>query len=202
MTTEESILKAARKVFQRKGLEGARMQEIADEAGINKALLHYYFRSKENLFEKIFSEAFEKMLPAVSGYLSEATNLRQFVVFFIEKYFELISEMPYAPQFILQEINRNPNLIANLTGKFGLPVELVKELIKREADAGLIVPIRPEHLMINIISMIIFPFAAKPIIMTVLFKNKQQAYDEFLNQRQAVIADFVLAAITIKKCVQ
>ncbi len=63
--TEEQILKAARKLFENKGFNGARMQEIADEAGINKSLLHYYFRSKEGLFDQIFLEAFKDFWPSI-----------------------------------------------------------------------------------------------------------------------------------------
>lgn len=67
---EQKILTAARNVFIRKGFAGARMQEIADEAGINKALLHYYFRSKEKLFEVIFKESFGKLLPKGPKYFN------------------------------------------------------------------------------------------------------------------------------------
>ena len=63
VSTEQKIREAARKVFQAKGMHGARMQDIADTAGINKALLHYYFRSKDQLFEAIFKEALQQLIP-------------------------------------------------------------------------------------------------------------------------------------------
>ncbi len=66
ISTEEAILVAARKVFESKGFDGARMQEISDRAGINRALLHYYFRSKDKMFERIFDEALERFMPLLS----------------------------------------------------------------------------------------------------------------------------------------
>jgi TetR/AcrR family transcriptional regulator len=195
MTTEEIILSSARKVFRSKGLAGARMQEIADEAGINKALLHYYFRSKEKLFEKIFVEAVADLLPSVRVSLNEVENLNQFLTFFISKYFDLITEHPYLPQFILQEINRNPDLMRKVTGDKELPVDQIKMLVKRDVESGLIRPIEAEQLMVNTVAMIIFPFAARPVLQSMIFSNDQAAFDDFLSQRKEVITRFVLDAI-------
>ncbi|MDP3463219.1 MAG: helix-turn-helix domain-containing protein [Bacteroidales bacterium] len=195
MTTEEIILSSARKVFRSKGLEGARMQEIADEAGINKALLHYYFRSKEKLFEKIFIEAFADLLPAVRVSLNQVENLSQFLTFFISRYFDLITELPYLPQFILQEINRNPDLMRKVTGNNELPIAQVKMLIHRDVERGLIRPIEAEQLMVNTIALIIFPFAARPIVQSLIFDNDQAAFESFLSHRKEVITRFVLDAI-------
>ncbi len=195
MTTEEIILSSARKVFRSKGLEGARMQEIADEAGINKALLHYYFRSKEKLFEKIFIEAFADLLPAVRVSLNQVENLSQFLTFFISRYFDLITELPYLPQFILQEINRNPDLMRKVTGNNELPIAQVKMLIHRDVERGLIRPIEAEQLMVNTIALIIFPFAARPIVQSLIFDNDQAAFENFLSHRKEVITRFVLDAI-------
>lgn len=198
MTTEEIILQAARKVFREKGLEGSRMQEIADEAGINKALLHYYFRSKDKLFMKIFSEAIHSMLPSVRISLQEVETLNQFLSFFVHEYLKLLNELPWLPRFILQEVNRNPKLIKDIMGNRELPINEIDRLIRRDTEKGLIMPISAEHLMVNVISMIIFPFAARPVIQTLIFKDDEHAYKQFLIDRSEQITQFVLRSISIQ----
>jgi TetR/AcrR family transcriptional regulator len=197
MSTEENILQAARKVFREKGLEGTRMQEIADEAGINKALLHYYFRSKDKLFMKIFSEAIQSMLPSVRISLQEVETLSQFLIFFISQYFKLLHELPWLPRFILQEVNRNPLLIKDILGDRDLPIREIEQLIKRDVKKGLIIPISVEHLMVNVISMIIFPFAGRPVIQTLIFKDDIASFQKFLEERSELVSSFVINAISI-----
>ena len=82
--TEAQILKAAREVFIAKGLDGARMQEIADHAGINKALLHYYFRTKEKLFEAVFREVASNLFPAMKQVLSAELGIKEKITFFVK----------------------------------------------------------------------------------------------------------------------
>jgi AcrR family transcriptional regulator len=199
MSTEEIILQAARKVFREKGLEGSRMQEIADEAGINKALLHYYFRSKEKLFMKIFSEAIQSMLPSVRISLQEVETLSQFLGFFISQYYKLLYELPWLPRFILQEVNRNPQLIRDILGDRELPIKEIEQLIKNDVEKGLIRPISVEHLMVNVISMIIFPFAGRPVIQTMIFRDDMVSYQKFLEERSTEVSHFVINAISIPK---
>ena len=95
-STEQKILDAARTIFMRKGLNGARMQEIADEAGINKALLHYYFRSKDKLFYAIFKEAFNILIPYVSAVFNSDESIEIKLTRLAEKYIDIL------------EINRLP----------------------------------------------------------------------------------------------
>jgi TetR/AcrR family transcriptional regulator len=107
-STEQLILGAAKKVFVRKGMAGARMQDIADEAGINKALLHYYFRSKEKLFEMIFMEAAAKLFPRINAIFNADQSLFEKIESFCEEYISIVMENPYLPLFVLYEINQNP----------------------------------------------------------------------------------------------
>src|SRR3954468_10948841 len=108
LTTEEKILEAARKIFLAKGLDGARMQDIADEAGINKAMLHYYFRSKEKLFEKIFTEVAGHFLPRIATILASENSVLEKIDTFCAEYINQVMQTPYVPIFILNEINRQP----------------------------------------------------------------------------------------------
>jgi len=197
--TEEKILDAAQTVFTRKGMDGARMQEIADEAGINKALLHYYFRSKQKLFEAIFSVVFSKAFPNIQQFLASDIPVEEKMGRFIEKYIDLLLKNPYLPTFILKEINRDPEFLAKVIKKQGAnPGELFK-VFEKEMDAGNIKRMDPRELMINVIGLSVFPFAAKPLMQIMFFNNDKKAYKEFLKQRKETVKQFVLDSILIKE---
>src|ERR1700741_3146545 len=106
--TEEQIIAAAKKIFIQKGMAGARMQDIADEAGINKALLHYYFHSKQKLFEVIFLEAAQKLFPKINEIFNSDRPLFEKIEKFCEEYITVVIENPYLPLFVFNEINQDP----------------------------------------------------------------------------------------------
>ncbi len=92
--TERQILEAAKKVFGRKGMDGARMQEIADEAGLNKALLHYYFRNKERLFQEVIREVFSSFFPRIMTVMSlEGMAFEEKIRTFVNEYLDLIERV-------------------------------------------------------------------------------------------------------------
>lgn len=199
MNTEEQILAAARKVFINKGFDGARMQEIADEAGINKALLHYYFRTKEKLFERIFSESFQLIKPVFNLALGPEPDLHQFIRQFVNAYHALLKQMPFLPQFVLQELNRNPGRMIGLIGKQQIPMNDIKRVIDTEVKKGNISAVSPENLIVNLISLIIFPFVARPVLQEVVFGGDDAAFDNFLNGRSESIIQFFLLALSPEK---
>ena len=106
--TEEKIIEAATKIFLEKGKDGARMQEIADRAGINKALLHYYFRSKEKLYAEVFSNELRKFFRSILGTIKESEDFKDFIQTFINLYIDTISKNPKLFRFILWEIEIDP----------------------------------------------------------------------------------------------
>ncbi len=194
--TEEKILQAARAVFIRKGLSGARMQEIADEAGINKALLHYYFRSKEKLFERIFEEVLKNLSYGISEVLSSDVPILNKLDSFIEKYSEALSANPYLPVFVLNEMSQNPSRIKAFFEKGVLPAMInFFAQIQREVNDGKIKPVHPVHLLLNIVGMVVMPYAAGPMIAPVLNEKLGISYADILAERKKVISAFVLAAI-------
>jgi AcrR family transcriptional regulator len=195
--TEEKIVEAAKTVFVRKGMDGARMQEIADEAGINKALLHYYFRSKEKLFGAIFEGIIRMAFPAISQIIFSDLPFQTKVERAIDTYLDLLVKHPYLPGFILKEINRDASLFINLVKKFGFDPQPVLKVITDAMDRGEIVRMKPEHLMINVISLSVFPFAARPIISYVAFGGDEKAMKNFLEERKQVVKEFALRAIVI-----
>ena len=198
-TTEEKILEAARNVFVSKGMEGARMQEIADEAGINKALLHYYFRSKEKLFQAIFSEIIKFAFPKLSGILLSDKNIIEKIEAVIDAYVDLLRRHPFIPAFIIKELNRDPSGLFKMVLNLGFNFQGVFDEIQRAIDRGEIRPIRPQHLAVNVVSLCVFPFAAKPILSYVIFKDNPQELEAFYAERAEVIKKFVIDAIVLKK---
>ena len=194
--TESQILIAAREVFIAKGFEGARMQEIADKAGINKALLHYYFRSKENLFDAVFSEIASNLFPAMKQMLEAELVLKEKITMFIRIYLKALEENPYIPAFILNTLNANPESFLKYIKKSGINPKLLQKQIDDEAASGVIRPIKAEHLMVNIIAMCIFPFVARPIVQNIFDMNNDE-YQAYLESRQTEIVDFVLKSITV-----
>ncbi len=195
---EEKILTAAQTVFIRKGMDGSRMQEIADEAGINKALLHYYFRSKQKLFEAIFSKVFNQIFPDIRNLLLSEEPFEVKIAAFIERYIDLLLKHPFLPSFILKEINRDPEFLASIIKKQGInPSDLVT-LIEQEMEKGKLKKMDPRELMVNILSLSIFPFAARPLMQIVFFNNDQKAYKKFLIQRKVTIKEFILNSILLK----
>ncbi len=111
---EEKILNAAKNIFQQKGMTGARMQEIADKAGINKALLHYYYRSKQLLFEAVFHQAFKIIAPKLGTVLNSDLPLFDKIKQFTQAYINFALEHPYLPNFIIHELNQNPEFAQKL----------------------------------------------------------------------------------------
>lgn len=191
-TTEDQILKAAREVFIEKGMDGARMQEIADRAGINKALLHYYFRSKEKLFRTIFKNLIHTLFKNINQALQNEENIFNFIQKFVRTYLALLDQNPYLPNFIVNEINRNHENIVQIIESSEINRPKLEQLIKKEMDTGNIRPITLNVLIIDVLSLCIFPVAAKPLILNFLYKGDVQQHEEFTQQR----ADHIIELIT------
>jgi AcrR family transcriptional regulator len=103
--TEEKIFEAATIVFEEEGLTGARMQNIADRAGINKSLLHYYFRTKDHLFEAVFTKLAKKMFTKFTPIFEKNLSLEEKIRFFFREHISFMQQNPKLPGFILNEIN-------------------------------------------------------------------------------------------------
>ncbi|NLP57146.1 TetR/AcrR family transcriptional regulator [Lutibacter sp. B1] len=197
VTTETEILNAAKRVFQQKGMDGARMQEIADEAGINKALLHYYFRSKQLLFEAVFKSLFFVLAPEINKILNDDSSIFDKIKNFTNNYISFVIKHPFLPNFIIQELNRNPEFITKLiTNQYFPNIENFKNTVKKEINEGIIKPIKPEQLFINVLALNIFPFVSKPILKEFLKLNDKQ-YHQLLEDRKTEVADFIINSIKI-----
>jgi TetR/AcrR family transcriptional regulator len=196
--TEDQILSAAKNVFQRKGMDGSRMQEIADEAGINKAMLHYYYRSKQLLFEAVFKNAFALLAPQLNKILNDDDSIEQKVRKFTSNYISFIIKHPYLPYFIIQELNRNPEFILKMLKSKSFPtIKKFNNQVKAEVKNGTIKPIKGEQLFINIIALNIFPFVATPLIKG-LIDIDDKAFKGLMEDRKTEVADFIINSIKLK----
>jgi len=193
--TEQKILEAASRVFLRKGMAGARMQEIADEAGINKSLLHYYYRNKDKLFMSVFRLAIQDFLPGILYIFNSRISIFQKLERFIHEYMRVLMDNPFVPMFILHELQRDPDRLFHVFKDAGIePSRFLKEF-ERSVKKGEVRNIDPRHLIVNVLSLCIFPIAARPMMQRVFFDNDARAYEAFLKEREAVVSEFVINAI-------
>ena len=196
-TTENEILKAAKEIFHVKGMDGTRMQEIADKAKINKALLHYYYRSKQLLFEAVFKSAFSLLAPQLNKVLNDESDLFEKITKFTENYISFVIKHPYLPNFVIQELNRNPEFLLKLRAEKNFPsIDKFKLQVSDAITEGVIKPISAEQLFINIISLNIFPFIGEPLLMALVNVDKD-SYNKILDNRKTEVASFILNSIKI-----
>lgn len=195
-STEERILDAARQVFLERGMDGARMQDIADKAGINKAMLHYYFRSKEKLFEVIFKETAGKLFPRFEMIMDSDLNLFEKIRAIVSNYIDVMIQNPYLPLFVMNEVNKNPEIGIINFFELQKPVFIQKFIreVQKNLEDGSIAPINPVHLLMNMFSMCVFPFIAKPMIRILSGANEAQ-YKNLMDQRKVLVAEFIINSI-------
>lgn len=196
-TTQEKILQSAREIFFKQGYAGGKMQDIADAAGINKALLHYYFRTKEKLFEVIFLDAFSKFVPQIHLIFETEGPFLEKIENFIRIYITFLSSHSAIPLFVINEINKDPEAFAQkmFGGKSSpFPIQKLFSLINKEIEHGNIIEIAPQHLLINMISLCVFPFLAKPLMYRVMGLSEKQ-FEVILEQRKIEVFVFIKNAL-------
>ncbi len=195
MTTEEKIFEAAFKVFQLKGFKGARMQEIADEAGINKAMLHYCFKNKELLFEAVFMNAFGKLAPQINEIFKSQDSIFEKIKKFTDSYISFVMDYPFLPQFIIQEMNNNPEFVTKFLKKENRPdpTKLIHQ-IENEIKLGILKPINPKQLLIDIFSMTVFPFAAQALL-KVMIQVSNEEFMQLMEERKKYIYEQIITSI-------
>ncbi len=197
-STEEKIKEAARKVFTRKGYAATRTRDIAEESGYNLALINYYFRSKEKLFDIIMIEQLQVFVHSVSGLLNDhKTTLPEKVSLLVSHYIDMLIANPNLPIFILNEVSAGPE---KLMSKVGVDVRnnelYITEQWKQLAASGKAPKINPLHIFMNLMSMTVFPFVASPLL-----RNKTgMSLDEFnalMQERKKLIPVWIGAIMQV-----
>jgi TetR/AcrR family transcriptional regulator len=195
LTTEQKILEAAKNIFLAKGLDGARMQDIADEAGINKAMLHYYFRSKDKLFEQIFTEVAGHFIPKIIAILEAEKTVFEKIEMFCREYISQVIQTPYVPIFILNEINKQPEaFLKKVLNIRKPPVEAFVKQLEKEARQGIIKRTDPLQLLLNVLSLCVFPFVARPLIQVISGKDRS-AFNLMMEQRKKEVPKMIIDSI-------
>ena len=193
-TTEEKILEAASEVFTEKGFSGTRTRDIAEKAGINLALLNYYFRSKEKLFEQVMKIKvvllFGKIFPILSN---EKTSLEEKIDLASEKYFEILSKNPNLPLFVISEIQKKNSNITKIipVNKIFENSVIIKQIKEKRPE------INPLHYLVNFLAMTIFPFVAKPVFNAFELTNKEE-YHQFISERKKLVPIWMKQLLEIK----
>ena len=183
LETQQKILQAAREVFIEKGLQGARMQEIADRAGINKALLHYYYRSKDQLFESIFEDAIGRIIPQFASIFSSGKPLKELMFVFFNFYNDFFRENPYMPQFFFHEIWQNPENLETAIKSQDFKPEMLLATLREKLPSLYDSEFLSQHMISNVMGMCLFPHIARPLFQRMFFNNDDQLYNRFLSER-------------------
>ena len=195
-STEDRIKVAARKVFHQKGYAGTRTRDIAEEAGINHAMLNYYFRSKEKLFEIVMTETMAYFFQGVGTILNdESTSLEEKIERVVANYINLLLEEPELPTFMFNEVRANPeSFVVNTPILQALEHSVLARQYAEAVAQGRITEPNLMHTVLNVISLVIFPFIAQPIF-TALSRTDKEAYKALMLQRKTLIPQWIKAIL-------
>ena len=198
-SSEEKIKNAARIVFHNKGFAATRTRDIAEEAGINLALLNYYFRSKEKLFNIIMLESLHDFFKSLGEvFYNDQTTLEKKIEELVGRYIDALIENPNIPLFLLSELRNSPE---DFVSKIGMKEMIMKSFFMKQLQqgiqAGKIIKVHPLHIMANLMSMIIFPFVASPVIKG-MGDFSQKDFEKMMLERKVLIPKWVKAILKAK----
>ena len=195
---EQLIWDAARKIFLSKGLSGARMQDIADEAGINKALLHYYYRSKEKLFVQIFEKELSGFVRNLESTFTSSLTFFEKIERLVDQEIRNFSECPELPLFLLNELSQQISSTRPDTHcmQNNCLRKLFRDLVDTEIAEGRIKKVDADQLFIHVVSLTVYPFMAKPMIQAMLALN-EEGYQAFIRERKKEICSFIFDSLSV-----
>jgi AcrR family transcriptional regulator len=197
LETRERILDAAHAVFTRKGTAASRTQEIAAEAGVNKALVHYYFGTKAALADAIFARALGNIMPRIFGILADPERtIAEKVPAIAREQIEFHSARPYLAGYLISELHAQPERIARLMSRQGgrVPLDVIRRQLREGARAGKIRPISAEQFVANLMGLLIFPFAIRPALRELLSLDDSR-WRAFIEERRRLVPDFFMAGL-------
>ena len=189
--TEEKIIASAEKLFYQKGKSGTSMQDIADDAGINRTLLNYYYRSKDQLFEAVFRKALGSFVPSLAAMLRSDISFEEYVPVLIETVIDTLIENPQIPIFVLQELSSNPERMPQIIKEMGIDPSIAIEKMTKEGQVPRAMGMDPRQVILNLLSLCIFPFAARPVVTDILYNGDNDAYIEAMKERKTLLPGMV-----------
>lgn len=197
--TEQKIKEAARKIFQEKGFAATKTRDIADAAGINLALLNYYYRSKRKLFDMIMIETLQSFFGGVLSILNDReTGIKDKITNFVNHYMDILSENPEMAGFIMNAVREDPNALIEKIGilekaKSSYFIEQFQEAVK----TGYIPGIDPIHFILNLMGLTVFPFIAQPLI-SVAVGMPREMFIEMIQERRRLIPLWVESMLSVE----
>ncbi|HTL07966.1 MAG TPA: TetR family transcriptional regulator [Chitinophagaceae bacterium] len=199
INTEEKIKNAAREVFHKNGFAATRTRDIATAAGINLALLNYYFRSKQKLFDIIMLETLQGFVRSLlEVFNEEQSSFEKKLEIFAERHIELMRQHPGVPIFILSEIRSSPE---SLIQKMGVVDLILKTAFVRQLRQGIkegrFAPVEPLHVVMNLLGMTAFPFVAKPLLKE-MGRMTDKEYDQLMLERKKMVPRWLIASLKAK----
>lgn len=198
LSMEQTILESATELFLKKGFKATSTTEIAKEAGCNQALVHYYYRTKDRLFEAIFQQKIKFFVSALLDIGKEDLPFLQKLEKKVISHFEAIEADPRLPLFFLTELNVNPDRIETIKHAVGnLPQQAVDQLeaeLNSEIEKGVIRPISVGDLLMTIVSLNIMAFMGAPMF-KVMTGISDKEYQKFLKQRKMENVRLVLKSL-------
>jgi AcrR family transcriptional regulator len=197
-TTEEKIKNAALKLFTQKGFAATRTRDISEEAGINLALLNYYFRSKEKLFQLVMGETLRVFITGMLEILNnQDTSIEEKIRIFVTRYTELLMQQPELPMFIFHELRVNPENLAAKMGADGLFKSYFVKQLKAEMEQGKLPSIHPLHFVMNMVGLTVFPFIGAPLLKQ-LSGIDTKAFNALAEERKTLIPKWIKAIMKAK----
>ena len=185
--TEQLIKEKARELFFQKGYLNATTQEIADEAGVNRALIHYYFKSREQMLDILLDETIQEKRNNIRHILSSGLTLREKVARYIDIVVDYGLKYPYLENFLISETARNPRKLRDHCERSKWKTtDLISKQLEEEIQQGKLAPISAEHFMVNLSSLCNYPLLAKPVMQAV-YDMTDAGFQKFLKQRKKVI---------------
>lgn len=195
-SAEEKIKEAARKLFTQKGFDAVKTRDIAEEAGLNLALLNYYFRSKQKLFDLIMIENMQQFVQTIVLRISESNiSVTEKVEKVVEAYIDMISANPYLPIFVMNQIHNVPGKLVDKIEPILKPVrENFMRQLAEAAKRGEIKPIEPFHFVANLMGLTVFPFIGKPLIQRISGVNNEE-FARLIQERKKLIPVWIKAML-------
>lgn len=199
ISVEEKIIDAAREVFFEKGYSGATMRDIASKAEVNLALLHYYYRAKEKIFEIVLNQAFVTLFKQLNKVFTSNVDIFHKIELMVESYISVGIKHPQLPGFVVHELEVNKKLVQPLILKYKEEQNANKSLsvfyadLQNAIDSKIIKPIDIDSLFIDILSLSLFPFMAKNFLSGIVLDSKK--YKHFIKERSKHVSSFIINSI-------
>jgi AcrR family transcriptional regulator len=199
-SAEEKIKQAARKLFTQKGFDAVKTRDIAEEAGLNLALLNYYFRSKQKLFDMIVMENMQQFIQGIIMKISQSNiSVTEKIEQVVIAYIDMISANPYLPIFVMNQMQNVPSKLVEKMEPVMKPIRnnFIREL-EEAADRGEIARIHPFHFMANLIGLTVFPFIGKPLLQRVSGATNEE-FMALIEERKKLVPVWINAMLKVKK---